>query len=135
MELYLELSNPCTQKKDFCRTCSSHFMAIRPLIKTVAVHKKFFSDLRKDRHKVDSEVQMILDCTNVEFHELHKFEKNVSGNLVFRAKKESTHFVYCVNKKRIETLLFLRALSNFTEYKRLLADEQRIQRMVTEVGS
>jgi len=109
-------------------------MAIRPLIRNAVVHKKFFRDMGKDRDRVDSVVKMILDCANLEFHELHKFEKNVAGNLVFRAKREGTHFVYCVNKKKVETLLFLRAISNFTEYKRLLADEQQILRMATEMG-
>ena len=134
MDPYLELSNPCNQKKDFCPNCSSHFMAIRPLIKKAVVHKKFFRDLGKDKDKVDSVVKMILDCSNLEFHELHKFEKNVAGNLVFRAKRERTHFVYCINKKNVDTLLFLRAISNFTDYKRLLANEQQIKRMTTEIS-
>ena len=69
-------------------------MAIRPLIRNAVVHKKFFRDLGKDRERVDSVVKMILDCSNLEFHELHKFEKNVAGNLVFRAKREGTHLVY-----------------------------------------
>jgi hypothetical protein len=135
MEPYLELTNPCSLKKEFCQNCSSHFMAIRPLIKQAVVHKKFFRDMGRDRERVDSVVKMILDCANLEFHELHKFEKNVDGNLVFRAKKEQTHFVYCVNKKKVETLLFLRAISNFNEYKRLLGNEQQIKRLVTELGT
>jgi len=98
-------------------------MTIRPLIKNAVVHKKFFKDLGKDKDKVDLIIKMILDCTNLEFHELHKFEKNVDGNLVFRAKREETHCVYCVNKKKAETLLFLRAISNFNKYKRLRANE------------
>lgn len=108
-------------------------MTIRPLIRNAVVHKKFFRDLGKDKNRVDSIVKMILDCANLEFHELHKFEKNVDGNMVFRAKKERTHFVYCVNKKNIETLLFLRAISNFTEYRLLLANEQQIKRMTTQI--
>ncbi len=131
----MELDNPCNRKKDFCRNCSNHFMTIRPLIKNAVVHKKFFRDLGKDKDRVDSVVKMILDCTNLEFHELHKFEKNVAGNLVFRAKRGRTHFVYCVNKKNVETLLFLRAITNFTEYKRLLANEQQIVRMATEISA
>ena len=109
-------------------------MEVRPLIRNAVVHKKFFRDLGKDKDRVDTVVRMILDCTNLEFHELHKFEKNVAGNLVFRAKKERTHFVYCVNKKKIETLLFLRAIANFTEYRRLLANEKQIARMATEIS-
>jgi hypothetical protein len=110
-------------------------MTIRPLIKNAVIHKKFFRDLGRDRERVDSIVRMILDCSHLEFHELHKFEKNVDGNLVFRAKKEKTHFVYCVNKKKMDTLLFLRAISNFAEYKRLLANEQKIKRMTTELST
>ena len=110
-------------------------MAVRPLIRNAIVHKMFFRDLGKDQDKVNSVVKMILDCTNLEFHELHKFEKKVDKNLVFRAKQENTHFVYCVNKKKIETLLFLRAISNFIEYKRLLANEQQIKRMTTELST
>ena len=110
-------------------------MAVRPLIRNAVVHKKFFRDMGKDKNRVDSVVRMILDCANLEFHELHKFEKNVAGNLVFRAKKEGTHFVYCVNKKKIETMLFLRAISNFAEYKRLLDNEVQIKRMATELGT
>ena len=109
-------------------------MAVRPLIKNAVVHKKFFRDMGKDNDRIDSVVKMILDCSNLEFHELHKFEKNVAGNLVFRAKREQTHFVYCVNKKNVETLLFLRAISNFADYKRLLANEQQIKRMVAEIS-
>lgn len=135
MEPYLELDNPCSRKREFCRNCSSHFMNVRPLIRSAVVHKKFFRDLGKDKEQVDSVVRMILDCANLEFHELHKFEKNVAGNMVFRAKRERTHFVYCVNKKRLEVLLFLRAISNFVEYRRLLADEQQIKRMATELST
>ena len=109
-------------------------MAVRPLIRNAVVHKMFFRDLGKDQDKVDSVVRMILDCANLEFHELHKFEKIVDGNLVFRAKKGHIHFVYCVNKKKMETLLFLRAISNFTEYRRLLSNEQQILRMTAELS-
>ncbi len=130
----MELDNPCNRKKSFYRNCSSHFMRVRPLIRNVIVHKKFFRDLGKDKDRVDSVVKMILDCTNLEFHELHKFEKNVAGNLVFRAKRERIHFVYCVNTKNVETLLFLRAINNFTEYKHLLANEQQIKRMANEIS-
>ena len=78
---------------------------------------------------------MILDCTNLEFHELHKFEKNVDGNLIFRAKKKGIHYVYCINKKKPDIILFLRAISNFGEYKRFLENEQQIKRMTTEISA
>lgn len=135
MEPYLEIDNTCAKKREFCQNCSSHFMTVRPFIKNAVVHKKFFRDLRRDKERVDSVVKMILDCQNLEFHELHKFEKSVDGILVFRAKQEKNHFVYCVNKKKMESLLFLRALSDFTEYKRLLMDDQQIKRMATELNT
>jgi hypothetical protein len=128
MEPYLELDNPCGRKREFCRNCSSLFMTVRPFIKNAVVHKKFFIDLGRDKKRVDSVVKMILDCQNLEFHELHKFEKSFDETLVFRAKQEKIHFVYCVNKKKMETMLFLRAINNFTDYKRLLENEQQIKK-------
>jgi len=56
-------------------------------------------------------------------------------NQVFSANRKGIHFAYCINKKKVETILFLRAISNFTEYKRLLADEQQIIRMTTEISA
>jgi hypothetical protein len=132
---YNDLTNPCSIKRQFCRNCSSHFMMIRPLIKKALIHRNFFRDLGKDRERVDSVVKMILDCSNLEFHELHKFEKNVEGNLIFRAKKEGIHFVYSVNKNEVENLLFLRAMNNFTKYKRLLANEKQIKNMIKNLTS
>jgi len=109
-------------------------MMIRPLIKNAIIHKNFFRDLGKDKERMDSIVKMILDCTNLEFHELHKFEKNVAGNLIFRAKRDGIHFVYSVNKNKVENLLFLRAITNFTKYKRLLANEEQIKKMIKNLG-
>lgn len=62
-------------------------MKVRPLIETIAVSGRFIRDL-KDREKVRFIIQDVLDCSNLEFHELHKFEMNAGGNLIFRAKKE-----------------------------------------------
>jgi hypothetical protein len=108
-------------------------MMIRPQIKNALIHKKFFKDLGKDEKKVDRIVKMILDCSNLEFYELHKFEKNIAGNLLFRAKRKGIHFVYSINKNDTENLIFLRAMTNFTEYKRLLANEEQIKRMIEKV--
>lgn len=130
---YYEIINPCSKKSEFCRNCNSQFMMIRPLIKSAIIHKNFYRDLGKDKERVDFIVKLILDCTNIEFHELHKFEKIVAGNLVFRAKREGVHFIYSVNKSKIDNLLFLRAMSNFTKYKRLLANDQQLKRMITNL--
>jgi hypothetical protein len=77
---------------------------------------------------------MILDCTNLEFNELHKFEKTVSGNLIFRAKREGIHFVYSINKNEVSNLLFLRAMNNFTKYKRFLSNEKQIKNMIRNLN-
>jgi hypothetical protein len=37
-------------------------------------------------------------CTT-DFNELHKFEKGLDGTLIFRAKKQGMHIVYCVDKQ------------------------------------
>jgi len=50
-------------------------------------------------------------------------------------KREEPHFVYCVNKKKTETLLFLRTISNFNKYKRLLVNEHLIKKLVTEINA
>ncbi len=108
-------------------------MKVRPLIETIAVSGRFIRDL-KDREKVRSIIQDVLDCSNLEFHELHKFEMNVGGNLIFRAKKERMHIVYGVDKK-MRIVVFLRAIGSFTQYKGLLEDKKEILRMITRTRS
>lgn len=127
MDLNIRVDNPCIEREDFCINCNSHFMKVRPSIKTVAVTKRFFRDL-KDRELADSIIKNILDCSHLEFHELHKFEKNINGNLIFRAKKEKLHVVYGVDKKM--RMVFLRAIKNFTYYKKFLENRKEILRMI-----
>ena len=129
MDPDLSIRNPCTDKKEFCRNCNSHFMMVRPAIKTVAVSKRFIRDL-KDREKARSLIRNILDCAQLEFHELHKFEKRINGTLIFRAKKARTHIVYGVDKEM--RIIFLRTLNNFTEYKKFLRNRKEIQRMIAQ---
>jgi len=102
-------------------------MTIRPSIKSVAVSKHFLRDL-KDEEKVTSIIRDVLDCSHLEFHELHKFERNVKGNLIFRAKKENVHIVYGVDKKL--RIIFLRAIKNFTQYKNFLKNRREITRII-----
>ena len=89
-------------------------MTIRPSLKTLVISRHFTRDL-KDKEQIDSIVNGILDCS-VGFNELHKFEEDIDGNLVFRAKKENMHIVYCVDKKM--RIIFLRAFKNYNEYKK-----------------
>jgi hypothetical protein len=63
----------------------------------------------------------------LEFAELHKFEENLDGNLVFRAKKKGKHIVYGVDKKM--RIVFLRKFRNFSEYKKFLDDKKEIRKM------
>jgi len=128
MALNLRVDNPCIERKDFCINCNSHFMKVRPSIRTVAVSRRFIKDL-KDQEMANSIIKDVLDCSHLEFHELHKFEKNIDGNLIFRAKKEKTHIVYGVDRNM--RIVFLRAMKNFTQYKKFLEDEKEMLRMIT----
>jgi len=123
----MKVDNPCTERKDFCINCNSHFMKVRPSIKTVAVSRRFIRDL-KDREMAKSIIENILDCSSLEFHELHKYERNVDGNLLFRAKKEKIHVIYGVDKRM--RIVFLRAMKNFAQYKKFLEDKKEILRMI-----
>ncbi len=128
MNIKIEIDNPCTEKKGFCINCNNQFMTIRPSLRNVVVSRRFIKDL-KDKEKTKSLVNDVLDCSNLEFSELHKFEKNVDGNLIFRARKGNLHLVYGVNRKM--SIIFLRAISNFTEYKKFLGNRKQILKMIT----
>jgi mRNA-degrading endonuclease RelE of RelBE toxin-antitoxin system len=127
MELHVKLENSCSERKLFCVNCHSHFMAMRPLIKGVVVSKHFIKDL-KDQDKINSIIQDVLDCSHSNFTELHKFEEHIGGNLVFRAKQEKLHIVYCIDKNM--RIVFLRAFKNFTQYKKFLDKKNGIKHMI-----
>jgi mRNA-degrading endonuclease RelE of RelBE toxin-antitoxin system len=119
---------PCAAKTTLhCVNCHNHFMTVRPHLKAVVVSKHFTRDL-KSKETVTSIVNDVLDCSNLEFNELHKFEENVDGNLIFRARKGGTHLVYGVDKQM--RIVFLRAFRNFGEYKKFLDDKQSIRNML-----
>jgi mRNA-degrading endonuclease RelE of RelBE toxin-antitoxin system len=122
-----KIENTCASKRDFCIGCNSHFTRIRPLIKEVLISKHFYKDL-KDENGVNSIVRDVLDCSHMEFNELHKFEEKIDGVFVFRAKRENLHIVYCVDKKM--RILFLRAMKNFEEYKKFIEDKKEILSVV-----
>ena len=127
-DISMKLENPCAVRKDFCINCHSHFMAVRPHIRSIAVTKHFFKDL-KDEEKAKSIIKDILDCSNTDFVELHKFEESIDGNMIFRAKKEGTHIVYCVDKNM--RIIFLRTFRNYSEYVKFLEDRKEIKNMIT----
>jgi mRNA-degrading endonuclease RelE of RelBE toxin-antitoxin system len=119
--------SPCGFKKDHCLNCHSHFMAVRPLIKAAVVSRHFIKDL-KDEEEMNSIVKDILDCSNIDFFELHKFEENIDGNLIFRAKKARIHIVYAIDKQM--RIVFLRAFKNYSEYGKFLEDKKEIEKMI-----
>jgi len=131
MVIRTELNNACAIKNDFCRNCNSEFVKIRPLIKGVIVSKHFMRDF-KDKDKMNNVVNGILDCSGLEFNELHKFEEKVDGTLIFRAKKDDSHILYCVDRRM--RIVFLRAIGNFAEYKRFLDDRKQLRRIVEELN-
>ena len=61
-------------------------MQVRPFLKSVIVSKHFIRDL-KDEDEINSIIKSVLDCSNLEFTELHKFEENINGNLIFWGEK------------------------------------------------
>ena len=85
----------------------------------------------KDEEKIESLVKKIMDCSHMEFHELHKFEENIDDNLIFRARRKNMHIVYCVTKDR--KMIFLRAVRNYDEYKKLLEDKKEIKKMIKDL--
>jgi mRNA-degrading endonuclease RelE of RelBE toxin-antitoxin system len=128
----VRLENPCEERKGFCTNCHSHFMAIRPLIRSVVVSKHFIRDF-KDEKELNRVINDILNCSHSEFNELHKFEEHINGNLLFRAKKGHLHIVYCINKKE-RTIVFLRATKHFSRYKRFLENKKQIKKMIESLS-
>jgi mRNA-degrading endonuclease RelE of RelBE toxin-antitoxin system len=120
--------SPCEHKRDHCLNCHSHFMAVRPLIKAAFVSRHFIKDL-KDEEEMKSIVNDVLDCSNMDFFELHKFEENINGNLIFRAKKAGMHIVYAIDKQM--RIVFLRAFKNYGEYEKFLEDKKEIKKMIS----
>jgi mRNA-degrading endonuclease RelE of RelBE toxin-antitoxin system len=102
-------------------------MAVRPYLKGVAISKHFVKDL-KDEEQAKSIVNEVLDCSGADFTELHKFEENIDGNLVFRAKKGGVHVVYSVDRNM--RIAFLRAFRNYSEYTRFLGDKKEIRKAI-----
>jgi mRNA-degrading endonuclease RelE of RelBE toxin-antitoxin system len=122
-----EPGNPCVEQKEHCLNCHSHFMAVRPYVTGVVVTKRFFRDL-KDAEKARALVRDVLDCSNADFSELHKFEKHVAGCMIFRAKKDGMHIVYCVDTNM--RIIFMRVFKNFKQYEKFLDDKREIAKLL-----
>ena len=124
----LKLDNPCALEKDFCKNCNNHYAQLRPLLKGVLVSGRFERETRGE-----SVMDDILGCDHINHNQLHKFEKHVDGNPIFRAKIDGIHIVYAIDKKR-KMLLFLRAFDNFVTYKKFLEDDREIARAVSSLS-
>jgi mRNA-degrading endonuclease RelE of RelBE toxin-antitoxin system len=107
-----------------CKECNSHFKNLRPSISEYKVSKH----LAKDLDNYQDAIQKILNCENVCFSELHKFEEKIDDLSIFRAKIDGIHIVYAVSKEKI--LFFLRAFRNFSMYEKFLEDKKEIKKMV-----
>lgn len=129
MELDMNTGNPCEIKRDFCQNCHNHYAQIRPSIKGVFVSKHFSKDVG-DEGKVKSTIKEILECSHIQFTEMHKFEKHVGNYLIFRAKKDGVHIVYAIDKER-KVIIFLRSFSSYSKYKKFLEDDRDIQRAIS----
>jgi mRNA-degrading endonuclease RelE of RelBE toxin-antitoxin system len=110
--------------------CHSHFKAVRPFIKEAFISKHFIKDL-KDEEEMQSIVNDVLDCSNTDFYELHKFEESLEGNMIFRAKKEGLHIVYCVNKQM--RIVFLRAFKNYGKYAKFLENKKEMMNLLSHI--
>ena len=130
MELNIRLKNSCKEKKPFCVNCHNHFLTMRPKLEGVIVSKHFIKDL-KDQEKITSIIQDILDCSPSKFVELHKFEEHVNGCMIFRARTEKLHIVYCIDKQL--RIVFMRAFNNFTMYKKFLDNKNAISHLLNHV--
>ncbi len=131
MRLDVETGDVCSIKKDFCQNCHNHYKQLRPSIKGVSVSKNFLKELGEEKGR--DIVEKIMNCSHMEFTELHKYEKRVDGFLVFRAKIEGAHIVYCIDKER-KVIMFLRHFDNYSKYKRFLEDDRELKRAVSRAA-
>jgi hypothetical protein len=114
----------------FCQDCSSHFIRLRPSVKEVLVTKHFSRDMKNQKER-ENIIANILDNNHLDFTELHKFEENLDGIMIFRAKNNSHHIVYCIYEGK---LIFLRMIKNFEEYRKFLDDKKEIKRMIESLN-
>lgn len=108
----------CEQR---CINCHEHFKQLRPHINQIIVSKHFLRDAPY------FDTSLIVGCEHENFTKLHKFEETIEGNHIFRAIKGKRHYVYALGKGK---LIFLRAFSNFTDYKKFLNEKSLILKII-----
>ena len=117
------IENPC-KKEIKCDNCSNHFMRLRPEIKDFKITPHFERDIKNNNERQEI-INKIISCSNIEHEEMHKFEKSIKGNRIFRAKINGVHILYSINQEK--ELVFLRAFKNFQQYGAFL---NRIERFL-----
>jgi hypothetical protein len=105
-----------------CINCHEHFKQLRQYITQIIISGHFAKDAP------DFDTNQIVDCEHENFTELHKFEKTIDENHIFRAVKEKMHYVYAIDKNK--RLVFLRAFRNFNDYKRFLSENNAILKII-----
>jgi hypothetical protein len=106
------------EKEMKCPNCHEHFFRLRPLIKEIIISKQF-------KHCPEGfDTSLVLDCKHEYFTRLHKFERKIKENYIFRAVYDEKHLVYAIDDSF--NLIFLRVFSNFKEYKKFIDDDKKI---------
>ena len=131
MEIDINVGDSCSIEKDFCKGCSNHFASLRPNVKEAIASKRFLRDV-KDEEEATSIISSILDCSHIDFAELHKFEETIDKATIFRAKSGNFHIVYCIMGERI---IFLRRVENFEEYKKFIDNKKEIKNMLEKLDA
>jgi hypothetical protein len=114
---------PCQEQR--CLNCHEHFQRLRPLVKEILVSKHFKRDFP------DFNTNLIVNCNREYFTRMHKFEKKIKENYIFRAVYKERHVVYAIDS--LYRLIFLRVFSNFKEYKKFLENDDEIMKIIKEI--
>lgn len=110
-----------------CINCNASFQKMRPQITETLASAHF------ERDYPGFDPALITGCDKRLSKDMHKFEKNIGGNLVFRALIRHTHVLYAIDERR--RLILLRAFRKFSDYKRYLEDERLILETIKETAS
>ena len=90
----------------------------------MVVTKRFLKDAP------DFDINTVLNCDDIYFQKLHKFEGKIGEAFVFRALQNHLHVVYAIDEGN--RLIFLRAFNNFMKYKKFLDDKKAIKHLVEQ---
>ncbi|MFO7990737.1 MAG: hypothetical protein R6U61_00400 [Thermoplasmata archaeon] len=129
MKLDIQTGDVCSIERDFCRNCNNHYQHIRPSIVGVYVSNTFSKDVGDEKRSAGI-IENVMQCSHMQFTELHKFEKHVDGFPVFRAKIDGDHIVYCIDTDK-KVIIFLRYFHNYSRYKRFLEDDREILKTIS----